>query len=147
MTYATAADLDTKWGAEQVDLAALDPVTGARSAQRVEAALASATALMNGYFAKRYTLPIDAAPDGAILLRNVCCDLAMGDLSNTPGARNEIVKDAVEAARRFLSDVALGRADIPQNPTPGAPAPAVSPNEAIVAANDRAFTRTRLRMM
>ncbi|MBG0809854.1 DUF1320 domain-containing protein [Methylosinus sp. H3A] len=148
MSYATESDLVRKWGAEQVDLAAYDGATQARDPLRIEAALDSASAVMNGYFAKRYALPIDAAPDGMTLLRNLCCDLAMGELSNTPGARNDIVKDAVEAARKFLSDVARGLADIPQNPPPGAPAAAVpSPNEAIVAANDREFSRNRLRAM
>ncbi|MBY6244132.1 phage protein Gp36 family protein [Methylosinus sp. Sm6] len=148
MSYATENDLIRKWGAAQVDLAAFDDATQARDALRIAAALAAGEAMMNGYFGKRYALPIDAAPDGVILLRNLCCDLAMGELSNTPGSRNDIVKEAVEAARKFLSDVALGRADVPQNPPPGSPAPAIpSPNEAIVAANDRTFTRNRLRTM
>lgn len=148
MSYATEADLVRKWGAEQVDLAAYDGATDARDTLRIAAALDSASAIMNGYFAKRYALPIDAAPDGVTLLRNLCCDLAMGELSNMPATRNDIVKDAVEAARKFLSDVARGLADIPQNPPPGAPAAAVpSPNEAIVAANDREFSRNRLRAM
>jgi phage gp36-like protein len=147
MPYATELDLDIKWGAEAVTLVAADARTGYRSHERIVAALDSATARMNGVFAKRYSLPIDAAPDGAILLRNLACDLAMGELANTPGARNDIIKEAVVAALKFLNDVAMGRADIPQNPAPGAPGAAVSPNEAIVVANDREFSRNRLRAL
>lgn len=147
MPYATEEDIVVKWGLEQVTLAALDPQTDRLDSLRVASALDSATALMNGYFAKRYTLPIDASAQGIVLLRDLCCDLAMGILANTPGARNDIVKEADAAARKTLGDIAAGKADIPQNPTPGAPAPAVSPNEPIVAANDRQFTRTRLRAM
>jgi phage gp36-like protein len=104
---------------------------------------------MDGYLGKRYQLPIDPSEAGMRLLRNLCCDLAVGELATTPGKRNDIVKDAVEAAMAFLRDLAKGNADIPQNPPPGSggdglPA-TISPNEAIVAANDRMFTRNRLR--
>ncbi len=147
MPYALESDLDNKWGADLVTLAALDPLTQTRSEQKIAMALANASALMDAYFCKRYTLPLDASPDGLILLTSKCCDLAMGELSNTPGARNEIVKDAVDAAMKFLDAVAKGWADIPQNPPPGAPAAAVSPNEAIVASDKREFSRNRLRAM
>lgn len=145
MAYASEADLDRKWGAEFVTLLSFDESTQARDHDKIAAALAAATAQMNGWLAKRYTPPIDASADGLLLLKNLCADLAVGELANTPGTRNEIVTEAVAAARKFMADVASGRADIPQNPPPGAPAPAVSPNEAIVAANDREFTRNRLR--
>ncbi len=145
MAYAIESDLDTKWGSDQVTLAALDPATGLRSETRVAAALDDASAQMDGYFAKRYTLPIDAASNGVILLRNLCCDLAMGNLAIMPGARNDIVKAANEQAIRFLERVGSGSADIPQNPPPSGPAGVLSPNEAIVADDPRMFTRRRLR--
>lgn len=146
MPYATEADLDTKWGATNVDIVVgLDPATGVRLTGRVDGALAAATARINGYLAQRYNLPVDATPDGVILLRNLCCDLAMGELANEPGVRNDIIKDAEKRALDLLTAIAKGQAAIPENPQPGAPAP--SPNEAVLIANDREFTRSRLRGM
>ncbi|HEY8136259.1 MAG TPA: DUF1320 domain-containing protein [Methylocystis sp.] len=152
MPYATSADLDTKWTAEAVTLAAYNGQADARDADRVAMALDNASALIDGYLAKRYSLPIDPSPVGARLLRNLCCDLAMGELATTPMTRNDIVIEAVKAARDFLAQLGQGKADIPQNPSPdggaGGAVPAViSPNEAIVEANDRMFTRNRLRRM
>lgn len=149
MPYALAADLDTKWTADFVTLLAYDAQTGARDAARIDAALDNASALIDGYLSKRYSLPIDPSPGGARLLRNLTCDLAVGELATTPATRNDIVIEAVKAARDFLTQLGQGKADIPQNPAPGAEGgdvPAtISPNEAIVEANDRMFTRTRLR--
>ena len=98
MSYASPRDLDVKWGEEAVSLAAFDPASQLRSEARIDAALCAASALMDGYFCKRYALPIDAAPSGLVLLRDICCDLAMGELSLLPGTRNDIVKEAVDAA-------------------------------------------------
>jgi phage gp36-like protein len=148
MPYASEADLDTKWGAEAVSLAGFDPASQLRSQAKIDAALCSASALMDGYFCKRYALPIDAAPSGLALLRDICCDLAMGELSVLPGTRNDIVKDAVDNRRKFLELVARGLADIPQNPPPGAPASALpTPNEPIVVDDPRMFDRRSLRAL
>jgi phage gp36-like protein len=148
MAYATQRDLDVKWGEEAVSLAAYDAASQLRSQDKIAAALCAASALMDGYFCKRYALPIDAAPAGVTLLRNLCCDLAMGELSMQPGSRNDIVKDAVADARKFLELVARGQADIPQNPPPGVSAAALpSPNEVIVEDDRRMFTRRSLRQM
>ncbi len=148
MAYASEHDLDVKWGLEAVTLAAFDPASQLRSQARIEAALCSASALMDGYFCKRYALPIDAAPAGLVLLRNLCCDLAMGELSLLPGSRNDIVVEAVAAARKFLDAVSRGLADIPQNPPPGTPASALpSPNECVVEDDRRMFSRRDLRAM
>lgn len=143
MPYAAEADLDAKWGPELVTLAAWDPVALARNEARVTVALTAASAIMDGYFARRFRLPLDASPDGATLLTNLCCDLAMAQLSNTPGTRNEIVVDAEKRAIVFLRDVGDGKASIPLVPT--SPGPDVSPNEPVMIADGREFTRRRMR--
>jgi len=150
MPYATSSDLDTKWTAQAVTLAAWDDEANARSDARVAMALDNASALIDGYLAKRYSLPIDPSPVGARLLRNLTCDLAMGELATTPATRNDIVVEAVKAARDFLAQLGQGKADIPQNPSPdggagGAVPAAISPNEAIVESAGRVFTRNKLR--
>jgi phage gp36-like protein len=145
MAYATSDDLTAKWGSDLVALASADPETGVSSPLRIATALDAAAAQINGYLVQRYNLPVDASPDGATLLKSLCCDLAMGQLSNTPGARNEIVKEAIKDAKDFLELVAAGKAGIPQNPAPGAPAP--SPQEAVMISDPREFSRDRLRYM
>ena len=142
MPYATETDLDAKWGPELVTLAAWDPAAEARSASRVAAALAAAGATINGYLGRRYALPLNLSADGALLLMNLACDLAMGQLSNTPGARNEIVVDAEKRAIQFLRDVGDGKASVPVVATN---APDVAPNEPVMLAEDRTFTRQRMR--
>ena len=144
MSYATEADLDAKWGPELVSLAAWDPTTEARSEARVAAALASAGATINGYLGRRYALPLNLAADGALLLMNLACDLAMGQLSNTPGARNEIVVDAEKRAIQFLRDVGDGKASVL---VVAANAPDVAPNEPVLISNERLFTRDRMRAL
>jgi phage gp36-like protein len=142
MPYAAETDLDAKWGPELVTLAAWDPAADARSESRIAVALAAASAVMDGYFARRYALPLNPTAAGALLLTNLACDLAMGQLSNTPGARNEIVANAEKRAIQFLRDVGDGKAAVP---LVAANAPDVAPNEPVMVAADRTFTRQRMR--
>lgn len=143
MAYAAEADLDAKWGAELVTLAAWDPATQARSESRIAVALAAASAVIDAYLGRRYALPLALAADGALLLTNLNCDLAMGQLSNTPGARNEIVADAEKRAIQFLRDVGDGKAAVPVV-APNALA-TIAPNEPAMVADTRMFTRQRMR--
>ncbi len=146
MSYAAEADLDAKWGAELVTLAAWDPAANARSEARIAVALAAASAVMDGYFARRYALPLNPSADGALLLTNLNCDLAMGQLSNTPGTRNEIVAEAEKRATQFLRDVGEGKAAIPLVALPSRE-PEVAPNAPVMVADGRMFTRDRMRAL
>ncbi len=146
MAYALEADLDAKWGAETVTLAAWNPETMMRDEARLAAGLANAAATIDGYLARRYPLPIVPTDSGRALLVSLCCDLAMGQLANTPGARNDIVVDAEKRALAFLKDVAKGDAAIDVVLPPSA-APAVSPNEAIVETTPAAARRSGWRML
>ena len=145
MPYAAESDLDAKWGAEQVTLAAWNATTSARDEGRITVALAAAGAVMDGYFARRYALPLNPSADGALLLTNLACDLAMGQLSNTPGTRNEIVAEAEKRAIQFLRDVGDGKAAVPVV-APNALA-TIAPNEPVMIADNRMFTRNRMRAL
>ena len=129
MAYASETDLDAKWGAENVSLAAWNDATQARDETRIAAALAAAAAVIDGYLSRRYTLPVAPSASGLALLVSLACDLAMGQLANTPGTRNEIVADAEKRALAFLRDVAKGDAAIDVAPPPAA-MPARSVGEA-----------------
>jgi phage gp36-like protein len=144
LPYAAETDLDAKWGPELVTLAAWDPIANARSESRIAVALAAASAVMDGYFARRYPLPLNPSADGALLLVNLNCDLAMGQLSNTPGTRNEIVAEAEKRATQFLRDVGEGKAAIPLVALPSRE-PEVAPNEPVLVSDHRLFTRQRMR--
>ncbi|MGO4872749.1 MAG: phage protein Gp36 family protein [Roseiarcus sp.] len=146
MPYAAESDLDAKWGPELVTLAAYDPAIGARSETRVAAALAAGSAIIDGYLARRYALPLSPSADGALLLTNLNCDLAMGQLSNTPGTRNEIVTEAEKRALAFLRDVADAKAAIPLMAAPSREPP-VAPNEPVLFLDRRGGARDRMRRL
>ena len=133
MAYAAETDLDAKWGAELVTLAAWnDALTPAgRDESRIAAALGGAASIIDGYLSRRYALPLAPTASGLALLTALNADLAMGQLANTPGTRNEIVEAAEKRALAFLKDVARGDASIDVIPPPDA-LPALSPNEAVL---------------
>ncbi len=133
MPYAAETDLDAKWGAENVTLAAWnDALTPpGRDEARVAAALGTAASIVDGYLAKRYALPVAATASANALLVALNCDLAMGQLANTPATRNEIVADAEKRATAFLRDLGRGDAAIDLVP-PGCDPYPPSPGEAVV---------------
>lgn len=104
MPYATLSEMTSRYGdaelVEQTDLTGsgvVNPVT-------VDRVLADASALIDGYLASRYSLPLVVTPD---LLVSLCCDLARYALFV------DAVPDAVEARRdqamTSLRDIAAGR--------------------------------------
>jgi phage gp36-like protein len=136
--YATQSDLVTRFGS--AELAQLtDRVAGTTiDAAVVSAALADADALIDGYLARRYALPV--APTPALLLR-LAGDIARFLLHGT--SASDKVRAAYDDALRMLRDLADGRAALPgalpapaaQNPASGSPAS---------AAPERVFSRTTM---
>lgn len=107
MTYATQADLETRFG--QGELAELtDRVNGAVIDTGVVArALADAEAEIDGYLASRYSLPLATVPP---LLPRLCADIAryyLHDERVTEAVRNRYT-DAV----RVLKSIASGDVQI-----------------------------------
>ena len=144
MAYATEVDLRAKWGSAQVDLLAYDDTLQAVSDTRIAAALDNASATIDSYLARRYALPVNPQPDAALLLTDLCADLAASKLANTPGTRNDIVIDAEKRVLTFLRDIADGKAALNLIPPPDAGDP-ISPGEAVMMSDCRAFTRDRMR--
>jgi phage gp36-like protein len=143
MPYATEAALDAKWGAEQVSLAAWDDGANARDEARIADALAGASATIDAYIGVRYLLPLTTlAPDGAQLLSDIACDLAIYRLCSTPGTRNEIVKEAKDEAYKRLGDIAQGRASLSLLSADASP---IGPEDAVMIANEPQFRRDCLR--
>ncbi len=75
--------------------------------QKLQRALADASAEMNDYLAARYSLPLEVVPDG---FRQKCCDIAIYRL--LPLRALDAIEDArqrYEDVIRYLEKVAEGR--------------------------------------
>jgi len=104
MVYATPDDLVARFGAaellERTDLHG----TGEFDAVTVGRALDDSAALIDGYLASRYPLPLAQVP---ALLVALCCDLARYALC--ADAAPDLVKDRRNDAIGQLRDIAAGR--------------------------------------
>lgn len=141
MPYATQADLVARFGT--TELAQLTDRTAGTTidATVVSAALADADALIEGYLAQRYALPVSPVP--AMLLR-VAADVARYLLHGN--AATDAVRTAYEDALKVLRDLADGRAALPgaaAAPAGATPA-AAGGGRVLVAAPDRVFARASL---
>ena len=140
MRYATQADLVARFGT--TELAQLTDRTAGTviDAAVVAAALADADALVDGYLAQRYALPVTPTP--ALLLR-VACDIARFLLHGK--AAGEKVRDAYDDALKLLRDLADGRAALPGAlPAPAAQTPAAAGGAPKFATPERLFSRAGL---
>lgn len=102
MTYATRADLEQRYGADEIAQRESALAPGA-----LDHALGDADALINGYLAGRYSLPLTAIPPN--LPQMACCIARynlMGEAA-TERARNDF-KDAMA----WLKDVEAGRVQL-----------------------------------
>lgn len=103
MPYATLADLISRFG-EQELIDQTDRTTGANVDVSVVAReLAYASAVIDGYLAARYVLPLPTVPD---LLVGLCCDLVRYALYTD--AAPDIVRDRYKAAVASLRDISNG---------------------------------------
>ncbi|PKG72986.1 DUF1320 domain-containing protein, partial [Shewanella sp. GutCb] len=72
--YASSAQMVARFGEDElVSLTDRDGTAGAIVARVLDVALNDATALINGYLAGRYTLPLPTPP---AMLERLCCDIA-----------------------------------------------------------------------
>lgn len=140
MPYASQADLEARFGA--AELAQLtDRVLGTLVEPAVvAAALADADALIDGYLAQRYALPVNPVPP---LLKRVACDIARFLLHGK--SAGEKVRQAYDDALKVLRDLADGRAALPgAAEAPSAQAPAAAGGTPRTAAPARIFDRGSL---
>ncbi|MFZ6644423.1 gp436 family protein [Undibacterium sp. TJN25] len=99
MTYATRPDLEKRYSADEIAQR-----ESALEAGAVDSALEDADALIDGYLAGRYSLPMTTVPD--ILVQTACALARYGLLGEaaTDRARND-QRDALA----WLKDVQAGR--------------------------------------
>jgi len=154
MTYAVEADLDLVWGAETVTLMSADPESRRRNNARISEACAGAAAIIDGYLARRYALPLPLGNEGRAVLRQIAVDIAVWRLASTNAASmTEAIGKRYEEAKGFLDKVSEGKTAIPLAGQDGAVTEAAaatsdadaSPNEARMFSAERVFTRDRMR--
>lgn len=103
--YATSSQMVARFGeAELISLTDRDGSAGTIVASVLDVALDDATALINGYLAGRYTLPLATPPE---MLERLCCDIARYGLYDN-GASEQISKRYDDAVR-YLEQVAAGK--------------------------------------
>jgi len=141
MTYATVDDIKTTVPARDLELLtdhsdAADTIDDAKISQ----ALSDATAEINGYIAKRVTLPLADPPD---MLRVACRDIAIHRLHANVGRVTETQDKLREAVVAYLIMVRDGKVSIGDET--GGYEEQTSPGVVIDEGPDRVMTRDTLR--
>lgn len=119
MSYASLSDLINRAGAEEIRQIADRDRDGTPDATVVDAALADADDLINGYVRTKYTLPLAATPP---ILRTWATSIARHILHRN-GAPEHVTADYKDAVNG-LKDVARGMVALPDvSGTEPSPAP------------------------
>lgn len=136
MSYATQANLITRYGERELieltDRAGADGIDAATVAK----ALADADAEIDGYVAAKYTLPLDPVP---AVLERIACEIARYYLYED--RVTEQVRRRYEDARKFLQGVAAGSVALGVDASGAAPTASGGPQ---VSAPDRVLTQDTL---
>ncbi|TCP88921.1 phage gp36-like protein [Rhizobium sp. PP-CC-2G-626] len=141
MTYATKQDLIDRFGSKEL-VELTDKVNRPASTiddTPVERALADAGALIDGYVAKLYRLPLSSVPK---ILTKTCCDIARYYLHGKAADKDSPVTAAFKQAETWLRDVSKGLVTLDVEGI--APAPAGG-GSVKASAPGRVFTRDSLR--
>jgi phage gp36-like protein len=103
MPYAAQADLEARFGADELTQLTDRVGAGVPDAGIVARALADADAEIDGYLASRYALPLATVPP---VLNRIACDIARYRLWEDRAS--EEVRRRYEDARRTLESLAKG---------------------------------------
>lgn len=151
IAYATLADIDARYPNELITLAA-DETTGDVDQNRVTAALADASTEVRGILKARYSTKelenLDEDSQGILLVYTI--DIALYRVALSFSRSNERIKERYDMAIKRLEAIASGKGGLSFLPgSSGASSdddPAVtSPNEVLIDAPERVFTRDRFR--
>lgn len=86
-----------------------EQVAAEAALQRLEAALTTASNVMDGYLLAAYTLPLAASDADAATLRECCLVLARLILADDPDNRTDQAAEDGKTWRAWLSSVAIGK--------------------------------------
>ena len=104
MPYCTQQNLIDRYGEDELIQLTDRTGTGLIDATVIAAAIADAGALLDGYLAGRYALPLASTPP---ILTNLACDLARYQLYDD--ATTPVVQANRDSAIRYLEQVATGK--------------------------------------
>jgi phage gp36-like protein len=118
MTYATATDLEQRYGVHELTQRTDTTDAGVPDAAVVALALGDATAEVDGYLSARYVLPLPTVPT---VLTRITCDIARYRL--WADRASDEVRRRYEDAVKLLTNiskgvVSLGLSDTDPSPTP-----------------------------
>lgn len=137
MTYSVQDDLLQQISEEELIQLTDDDRTGLVDSSRVGRAIEDADAEINGYLAKKHTVPIATVPD---LVRNMSVTIAIYNLYSR---RDEIPESRMKRYRdmiKLLENISKGVVTLGE-----VPAPAENPGESgSFSAADRKFSREKL---
>jgi len=105
MPYATLQDLETRYGADEINQLTDRDNDGNNDPDVVDSALNSASSEMDSYLGVRYSTPIATVSDN---LNRVCCDIARFLLHDD--AATDEVEARYNRAIKWLQAIASGKA-------------------------------------
>ncbi|MEP2707779.1 MAG: DUF1320 domain-containing protein [Roseibium sp.] len=140
MPYASQQDLVDRYGADELiqltDRSNLPATT--IDAGVVLAAISDAENFADGYFAKRYQVPLTPVPD---VLKRIVCELARYYLHGRRTEKDDPVTRNHDAAHAWLKDVAKGLVQLEAD---GTASPQNTTGQVQVSAPERTITRDTL---
>ncbi len=135
MAYCTQANLKEEVSEPVLIELTDDEGTGAVNAGRVIQAITDADAEIDSYLAQRYAVPMTV---GLALLKDISKNLSLERLYlRRSGALPEDRKTRIDAVRKLLSDIAMGKASLGVTPEP----PVDSTGGSVFTGDERKFTR------
>ncbi|PWV97712.1 phage gp36-like protein [Hoeflea marina] len=149
--YATLSDMEARYPRELIVLAA-DEDTGQRDDARIEAALRDASSEVRGVLKARYGLDeltrLDEDSLGTLRLYTI--DIALYRVAIAFSRSSERLEDRYNAAIKRLEAISAGRGGLSfingeAGGVPAGGASSSSPNQVLIEAPARIFTRDRLR--
>lgn len=147
--FATIADIEQRHPAELITLAA-DENTGLRDDTRIERALEDAGVEIRTILQARYSKGdlnrLDA--DGVATLKLYSIDIALYRIAIAFDRSNERIEERYKLAVKRLEAIAAGKSALSFIASDGGavlPAAEASPNEVLIDAPERVFTRDRMR--
>ena len=147
--FATLEDIETRYPRELIILAA-DEETGVRDDARVLAAIRDASVEVRAILRARYTTDDIARfdTDSRDALKVYTIDIALYRIALAFSRSNERIEERYKVALKRLEAIAQGKAALSfQDGTGGTPGEEnlTSPNEVVLDAPERLFTRERMR--
>jgi phage gp36-like protein len=134
--YAALDDLIERFGERELIELTDDAGVGTIDQARVDSAIASAEAMINGHLASRHQLPLSTVPG---FLKDIACDLARHRLHRT--SPPELVEKNRAAAMLTLSKIAEGKVRLDQ----GVETEAARPGAILSGGTERIFGRDSMK--